>query len=207
MVTTTSPSALASRTRCGLLVLAVGLATGVLTLLGQAVLDGDWNRLANSGAIWVTIAFTLGTVMSSDREAGVAGISALVLALVGYQLASTIAQLPLGASAFVIWTGTALVGGPVFAIAGRRWQADTGRSRLVAIALLGAVFVAEGVYTLWLIPDIWRTGVVEVVVGVAVPVLLGRHRRERATALALLVPLALLGLLAYGVIDRLFLLR
>ena len=75
------------------------------------------------------------------------------------------------------------------------------------MALLGAVFVAEGVYTLWAIPDLWRTGSVEVVLGIAVPVLLGRDRRERVSALALLVPLTLLGLLAYGVIDQLFHLR
>jgi hypothetical protein len=40
-----------------------------------------------------------------------------------------------------------------------------------------------------------------------VTVLLGRDRRERVNALALLVPLALLGLFAYGVIDQLFLFR
>jgi hypothetical protein len=102
---------------------------------------------------------------------------------------------------------SALAGGPVFGIAGRRWRTDTGRSHLVAIALLGAVFVAEGAYTLWAIPDLWRAGWVEIAAGIAVPVLLGRDRRERVTALALLVPLALLGLLAYAVIDRLFLLH
>ena len=206
-MTAASPSAHSSRSRRSLLVIAVGLATGVLTLLGQATFDGDWNRLANSGAIWVTVAFMLGSVMSSDREAAVAGIAALVFALIGYQLASSIARLPLGASAFVIWTGTALVGGPVFGIAGRRWRADTGRPRLVAIALLGAVFVAEGAYTLWAVPDLWRAGAVEFVLGIAVPILLGRDHRERFTGLALLAVLAPLGLLAYGVIDRLFLLR
>jgi hypothetical protein len=145
--------------------------------------------------------------MSSDRQAAVAGIATLVLALLGYQLASMVAGMPLGASALVIWTGTALVGGPVFGIAGRRWQADAGRARLVAMALLGAVFVAEGAYTLWAIPDLGRAGSVEVVLGIAVPVLLGRDRRERVSALALLVPLALLGLFAYVVIDQLFLFR
>lgn len=207
MVTAARPSALASPTRRGLVVIVVGLATGVLTLLGQGFLDGDWNRLANSGAIWLSVAFAVGAIMSSDREAAIAGTAVLVLAVVGYQLASWLAQLPLGASAFVIWTGTALVGGPVFGVAGRRWRADAGRSGIMASALLGAVFVAEGAFTLWAIPDLWRAGWVQIVLGIAVVVLLGRHRRGRVTALALLVPLALLGLLAYGVIDRLFLFR
>ncbi len=202
-----SPSVLTSRTQRGLLVLVVGLVTGGLTLLGQAVLDGDWNRLANSGAIWVTVAFAVGAVMLSDREAAVAGTATLLLALVGYQLAAWVANASLGGSAFVIWSGTALVGGPVFGLAGRRWRADVGWTRVVAIALLGAVFVAEGANTLWAIPDLARAGWVEVVLGLGVPILLGRDRRERVTALVLLVPLSLLGMLAFAGIDRLFLLR
>ncbi len=84
LVAAWNPSALASRARRGLFVVVVGLTTGVLTLSGQAVLDGDWNRLANSGAIWVTVAFAVGAVMVSDREAVVAGTATLLLALVGY---------------------------------------------------------------------------------------------------------------------------
>jgi hypothetical protein len=67
------------------------------------------------------------------------------------------------------------------------------------------VFVAEGAYTLLVIPDLARTGWVEVVVGLALPVLLGRGTRERVAGLALLVPLACVGLLAFEVINRLFL--
>lgn len=199
-------SALASRARRVLLVV-VGLTTGALTLLGQAVLDGDWNRLVNSGAIWVTVAFAVGAVMVSDREAAVAGTSVLLLALVGYQLAAWVAHASLGGSAFVIWSGTALVGGPVFGLAGRRWRTDAGWTRVVAIALVGAVFVAEGANTLWAIPDLARAGWVEVILGLGVPILLGRDRPERVTALALLVPLSLLGMLAFAGIDRLSLLR
>jgi len=39
--------------------LAIALAdlgTGFLTFLGQGVLDASWNRLANSGAIWLLVA-------------------------------------------------------------------------------------------------------------------------------------------------------
>jgi hypothetical protein len=207
LVAARNPSALASRARRGLLVLVAGLTTGVLTLLGQAVLDGDWNRLANSGAIWVTVAFAVGAAMVSDRDAAIAGIATLLLALVGYSVAASLAHSPLGGSAFVIWAGTALVGGPVFGLAGRRWRVDPGWTRVVSIALLGAVFAAEGLYTLWVIPDLARAGWVEVVLGIGVPIVLGRDLRERATALALLVPLSLLGLLAYAGIDRVFLLR
>jgi hypothetical protein len=196
---------LGSRARRGLLVVAVGLATGTLTLVGQALLDAGANRLANSGAIWVTVAFAIGAVMASDREAVVAGIATLLLALAGYQLAAWVAHASLGASGLVIWSATAVVGGPAFGLAGRRWRVDARRSRILAIALLGAVFVAEGAHTLISIPDLAPTGWVEVLVGLGVPFLLGRDRQERLSALVALVPLSLLGLLAYEAISRLFL--
>jgi hypothetical protein len=82
---------------------------------------------------------------------------------------------------------------------------DAGRGRVLAVALLGAVFVAEGAYTLFAIPDLARVGWVEVVVGLAVPVLLGRDARERLVGVALLVPLTCAGLVAFAGINLLFL--
>ena len=191
--------------RRSLLVAGAGLATGGLTLLGQAVLDAEWNRLANSGAIWLAVAFAVGSRMASDREAVVAGTATLLSALVGYQLAARAMGASISATGLVIWSGTALVGGPVYGLAGRRWGVGVGRDRVLALSLLGAVFVAEGAYTLLAIPDLARVGWVEVVVGFALPVLLGRGGRERVAGLALLVPLACAGLLVFEGINRLFL--
>ena len=191
--------------RRSLLVAGAGLATGGLTLLGQAALDAEWNRLANSGAIWLAVAFAVGSRMASDREAVVSGTATLLFALVGYELAARVAGASIGFAGLVIWSGTALVGGPVYGLAGRRWRVGTGRGRVLAIALLGAVFVAEGAYTLLAIPDLARAGWVEVVAGFALPVLLGRGGRERAAGVALLVPLACVGLLVFETINRLFL--
>ena len=188
-----------------LLVAGAGLATGGLTLLGQAVLDAEWNRLANSGAIWLAVAFAVGSRMASDREAVVAGVATLLFALVGYQLAARVTGAAISVTGLVIWSGTAFVGGPVYGFAGRRWGVGTGRGRVVALSLLGAVFVAEGAYTLLVIPDLARVGWVEVVVGLALPVLLGRGGRERVAGVALLVPLACVGLLVFELINRLFL--
>src|SRR5690606_8659736 len=47
----------------------VGLLTGVATLAGQAVLPIEANRLANSGAIWVTVAFAVGWITPSGPSA------------------------------------------------------------------------------------------------------------------------------------------
>lgn len=193
------------RARRVLLVAGAGLATGGLTLLGQGEFDAEWNRLANSGAIWLAVAFAVGSRMRSDREAVIAGTATLLFALVGYQLAARVMGASVGVTGLLIWSGTALVGGPVYGFVGRRWAAGAGRDRTLALALLGAVFVAEGAFTLLAIPDLARTGWVEVVVGLALPVLLGRGRRERVAGVALLVPLACAGLLAFAMINALFL--
>ena len=46
----------------------LGIAMGVATLAGQAVLDASWNRLANSGAIWATVALVVGALSRSWRS-------------------------------------------------------------------------------------------------------------------------------------------
>jgi hypothetical protein len=193
------------RVRRSLLVAGAGLATGGLTLLGQGVLDAEWNRLANSGAIWLAVAFVVGSRMASDREAFVAGTATLLFALVGYEVAARVTGASISVAGLVIWSGTALVGGPVYGFAGRRWRVGVGRDLVLAVALLGAVFVAEGAYTLLAIPDLARVGLVEVVVGFALPVVLGRGGRERVAGFALLVPIACAGLLVSEGINRLFL--
>ena len=46
----------------------------------------------------------------------------------------------------VRWGVGALVGGPVFGIAGWRWRVGTPRQRAIALGLLAAVAIAEGAY-------------------------------------------------------------
>jgi hypothetical protein len=193
-----------SRVQRALAVVAIGLATGVLTLLGQSVLGEEANRLANSGAVWLAVASGVGALMASDVEAAIAGTVALLLALAGYQVAAGIASTGVSTSSLVIWSGTALVGGPVFGLAGHRWRGGPGRDRQVASALLGAVFVAEGAFTLLAIPRLSRTGWLEIAVGVALTTVLAGGGTGRIRAPALLLPLSLLGLLAYLAIDRAF---
>src|SRR5262245_3824741 len=103
-----------SRARWFAMAVVAGLVTGVLTLAGQSVLPGAWNRLANSGAIWVSVAFAIATVAPSIRVAAVGGLVALLSALAGYF--GSVATLHVGVStaSLVIWGGVAVVGGPVF---------------------------------------------------------------------------------------------
>ncbi len=202
----TSSTAPAIRLHAGWAVTSVivGLLTGVATLAGQAVLPIEANRLANSGAIWVTVAFAVGWITPSGPSATLAGLLTLLAALAGYFLAAAFAQAGISASTVAIWVGVALVGGPVFGAAGR-WRArGSGRAATLGVALLGAVYVAEGVFTLWSIPHLALAGWGSVVVGIVLTVLLSRDRDSRLTACALLLPLAGLGTLGYLGIDLVF---
>jgi hypothetical protein len=192
--------------RCFAVAVLAGIVTGVLTLAGQSVLPGAWNRLANSGAIWVSVAFAVATLAPSMRVAAVGGLLTLLSAVAGYDAAVTVAHAGVSTSSLAIWGGVAIVGGPVFGVAGRAWHVGGRRDRIVAAALLGAVYVAEGVFTLGWVPEMATAGWVSVVVGFVLPLLLTRDRRERLAAEASLVPLAALGVLGYLVIDRVFLL-
>lgn len=181
-----------------------GLLVGALTLVGQAVLPLEANRLANSGAIWVTVAFLIGWRTPSDVSAAAAGLLTLVAALAGYFVAAAIAQAGVSASTVTIWVAVALVGGPVFGLAGRWRGSDTGWRSVIAVALLSAVYVAEGAWTLLAIPHMVLAGWASVVAGVVLALVLSRDRRSRLMACALVVPLALLGLLGYAAIDTAF---
>jgi hypothetical protein len=184
-----------------------GLLTGVLTLALQAVLPEALNRLANSGAIWVTVAFVVGALIGDWRAAAVAGTVTLLLAVGGYYAAAGVAGAGVSVGALAIWGGTAVVGGPVYGAAGWAWYARRDRAEAIAAALLGGVYLAEGAYTLLLVPAMAPAGVVEVVVGVVLAAMLPRSRDNRRTALLLLVPLAVAGTAGYLLIDQLFLAR
>jgi hypothetical protein len=184
-----------------------GLLTGILTLALQAVLPEALNRLANSGAIWVTVAFAVGALATSWRSAALAGTVSLLLAVGGYYTAAAVAGAGISTGALLIWGGTAIVGGPVFGAAGWAWWTRRDRLEAAAAALLGAVYLAEGVYTLLVVPAMAPAGIVEVVVGVVLGAALPRSRESRVTSLVLLIPLAVVGLAGYLVIDQLFLAR
>ncbi len=187
-----------------LLAVVVGLATGALTLAAQAVLPTEANRLANSGAIWVTVAFAVGWRTPSDAAAALAGFVALIGALVGYFVTAALAQAGVSVSTVAIWVAVAFVGGPVFGIAGRWRATGTGWRPAVAVAALGGVYLAEGVWTLWGIPHLALAGWASVVVGCLITLLLADGREMRTRACLLALPLALVGVAGYVAIDLAF---
>ncbi|WBQ05540.1 DUF6518 family protein [Kribbella sp. CA-293567] len=207
----------------------VGLGLGFLTQHLQAYLPGNWNTLANSGVVWVVFAFAVTAVLRLPTGwSALLGFLTLTGALTGYYVSARfIEDATSSVSTMAVWAFAAIVGGPVFGIAGSWWSEgaavrSTGswlsgggeslrsEARLwhlsrpvVGVALLSGAFLAEGIYFLWQVENKHASGRVEVVLAVLAPIMLARSNRDRFTGLLLLVPLGLAGIAFYGLLDLL----
>lgn len=180
-------------------IVVVGLGTGVLTQFGQSILPDGWSQVANAISPWLLVAFLLGSTMPDDRWAAAAGIGALLLALVGYY-AMTELRYGIGGStsSLIVWGAAAVVGGPVFGIAGHRWRGPSPRERAGAIGLMAAVAIAEGAY-ITLVLERPSIGAGFVIAGLVVPLILGRDRHDRLGGYVAIVPALALGAIGYVV--------
>ncbi|HYH91691.1 MAG TPA: DUF6518 family protein [Candidatus Saccharimonadales bacterium] len=180
-----------------LVVVMVGLATGVLTQLGQGILPDGWSQVANAISPWLLVAFFVGAALPTVRWAAVAGIAVLLLALVGYY---AMIQLRYGyggsTGSLVLWGIAALAGGPVFGAAGHWWRGPKPWLRAAALGLAGAVFVAEGVYLMLILPEP-AAGIGFALVGLVLPLLLGRSWMDRRRGYLAMVPALALGAAGY----------
>jgi hypothetical protein len=185
------------------LVTALGLAVGVLTVFGQGALPGTWKTWANSGAVWLVPAFFVGSFMPSDRAAAAAGVVTLVGAIVGYYVSYPLIVEGAGADArsVTVWVVAALAGGPVLGMGGQWWHSDRARRRIAALALLGGVFFAEGSDRVLRNPRIGAAAWTMMIVGIVVPLVLGRTIKDRLWGLAAEPPVILATVGAYSIIN------
>ncbi|MFL5674736.1 MAG: DUF6518 family protein [Chloroflexota bacterium] len=185
------------------LIAAVGLLVGVVTQVGQGALPEGIGHVANSISPWLLVAFLLGSRMPDRRWAALAGFGTLAFALIGYY---GMTQLRFGygggTGSLVLWSVAAAIGGPVFGVAGWTWRVEDGWRRAAAIGLLGAVAIAEGCYLISILPEA-AVGAVFVIVGLCVPMVLGRSMPERGRAYVAVVPALALGVSGYIVFLRL----
>ena len=139
--------------------------------------------------------------MPTDRWAAVTGVGVLVGAVLGYYAAAVVAGAAAGASIMAIWIGTALVGGPVYGLAGRWWRGEPGARRVLAIGLMGGILIGEGTSTLLRIPELAAVGWVEIIAGIALTIVLGRSARERILGLAVVPGVVVAVVAAYAIVD------
>ncbi|HDR7963403.1 TPA: hypothetical protein QCY53_004734, partial [Bacillus wiedmannii] len=67
-----------------LIPIIVGIIVGILTKLGQGILPGHWNSLANLGSVWLVPSFFVASFSYSKRTAILSGILALLGMVLGY---------------------------------------------------------------------------------------------------------------------------
>ncbi len=199
-------------------------AVALGALLGLAAWSADqlaypWSVLipANTVAVWVAVAFAAGALGVSIVGGAIRGLTALLAAVVVYEALT--GTLGYGVSsggavhASLVWGATATVIGPVFGSAGATWRGSRGRARAIAVAVLGAAFIAEGLVfgapRLVVVDELVHDpGAIvlglEMAIGLAIPWLLLRpgERRTGYVALAVLGAIAALAIEPATVVLR-----
>ncbi|HWS31564.1 MAG TPA: DUF6518 family protein [Actinoplanes sp.] len=178
-----------------------GFALGFLDFVWIKFVPFPFGGLGNSIAVWAVAAF-LFTYWSrwSTVRAAVAATIMQVVAVPSYYVAAALIQNDdwsnLWAPSSLLWMLLAVVAGVVFGIGGVIARTP-GRLRLPALAMPGAVLLAEMIIDLTRLGDpSYRTGgIVEYAVllaalAVLVTVATGRTWRDRALALLWSLPLA-----------------
>ena len=135
-----------------------GFGTSIVVgaILGAAAWQADqlpWpiNLLipANNIGVWLGVAFTLGASARTIPTGALRGLIGLLAAVSAYYLLfATLGSgfRAIGAGhAATVWGTVALLAGPVMGGAGAVWRHGAGWPRSIAVGLLAAALVAEGV--------------------------------------------------------------
>ena len=127
--------------------LLAGLMAGCVAALVRLHVPGWPDVFVNSISTWLLVPFLVGAFTSSVPRAVLASLAQLA----AFYVVAGLGGLGTTVGLVVVWTVFAVGGGAVFGVAGLRWRAG-------GLALLGGVFVLEGVLD---------TGWVWVAIGVA----------------------------------------
>jgi hypothetical protein len=185
------------------IVVVVGIGVGAATSLLQRDLNAPWESLVNAASPWLTPMFLMGALWRRPRFAASAGLATGLLELVGYYATATIRGYPAGGSLIVFWTLCAVVGGPVFGVAGGAWWSAVDRFGNLATAVLPASFLAEAAISYGLRLHYRSSAILFAVIGLLAFGLLGLRRRHYgriAAWLVLVLPAGLLAELVLGLI-------
>jgi hypothetical protein len=181
------------------LVAVVGVANALVTLLAFGTLGEGWNTLGNSGAMWLLVAFGVGAVMPTAGLAVAGATASLVGSVVWFYMAAHyLVGMPVSSAAIAIWLIASLAGGPLYGLAGRWWRHGLGASHVIGLALMGGVFMAEGVFTIINNYRLPIVGWVAVGVGAVFTIALARSTQDRVLGLVALPVVAALAIVAYA---------
>ena len=169
-------------------ILVVGLGVGIATSLLQPELRAPWLSLANAASPWLTPMFFLGAFRRRPWGAALVGATTGLLELLGFFAIAAVRGDASAHSLVLFWVACALLGGPIFGLAGWLWWRRPRVLSAFGGALLPAAFFAEAAVIYG-----WRlhylpSAILFVAVGVGVLLLLGlRGWQHGPIALWLLV--------------------
>jgi Family of unknown function (DUF6518) len=172
-----------------------GLGLGAASVYPYVYTSGPLHILGNSAAVWLLFAFAVGAIAGRPVRGAVAGTVLLIATVLAFFAIYKLLfpEDHVGRVA-AFWLGTAVVGGPVFGLAGGFWRTGEPLSRGLSSAMLGGAFVAEAIAFQPTQGRLWQW--VEAAFGVALCFVLALGRRARlvaAVALPVFVGIGLLG--------------
>lgn len=129
---------------------AAGVASGFANgLIGE--LPAGLNRLSNVGALWLVVAFLVGSRLRGLAALG-AGAVAIAAALVGSygwsQIADATFQIPHVEDQQTLWMLIAVIAGALFGLLGAIWRAYRGIPRAISVAVLAGTLSGESAFVL-----------------------------------------------------------
>jgi hypothetical protein len=168
---------------------------------------------ANAIGAWIAVAFVLGASARTIPTGALRGLIGLLSAVAAYYLLTGLLGegfRAIGAShAATVWGAVALIAGPLMGLAGATWRHGHGRPRAIAVGLLAAALIAEGLVFgagRWEHPDqlIHDPGAfilpAEAALGLVLPWVLLRRGERRAGYLAVVV-LGVVAVVAIGPLN------
>jgi hypothetical protein len=165
---------------------------------------------ANAIGAWLGLAFILGSTARTIPTGALRGLIGLLSAVGAYYVLVGLLGdgfRAIGAShAATVWGAVALIAGPLFGLAGGTWRHGHGIPRALAVAILGAALIGEGLgfgATRWTNLDQIGTDpaavvlALEAALGLALPALLLR-KGERLVGYLTLAVFAVVAVVAIG---------
>jgi len=191
-----------------------GLLLGPVDLLAQKTLPYPWANLANSPAVWAIAAFALGAWVRAGRwQPAAASTALLVVAVESYYAAATLVQKDnidnLWTPSTLMWLGFGVLAGVIFGTGGAWSHGEHRWRRIVGTAMPGAVFLMEAaVHVLRrndgdaaYRTDNLQTALICLAIALLLPFVVGQNGRQRVEGLLAAVPLALLGVALFYLVE------
>ena len=174
-----------------LLALAMGVGVGVLTSLLQAHLDFPWLAMVNAASPWLTTAFVAGALQSRLSTAILVGTAATTLEVVAYYVTADVRGFGVSMNFVMLWSLCAVVGGPIFGVAGHIWwrAAPAGLGAALLIAAYASEAVVAYHFRLGYTATAWLFGAMALLLAVG----LGRHRNQYRALARWLLPTFIAG--------------